>query len=162
MYKSFLAEIGYLLPAGDDFSTRTDGVDDEVAVIAGPQLVAPVDNARYALNAANARWGSLYDALYATEVEGFNRTIQKQFVDYHEDELFHDLAGFNRKLANWLIDDNTVLPHHSLGLQSPVNFLIQNQPERQRGWTCTRHRLTPRPQGVILRAPPRRLKSSKE
>ncbi|WP_423906865.1 hypothetical protein [Candidatus Spongiihabitans sp.] len=79
-YKSFLAEIGCLLPAGGDFSTRTDGVNDEVAVIAGPQLVAPVDNARYALNAANARRGSLYDALYATdviaEVEGCKRTAK--------------------------------------------------------------------------------------
>ena len=49
-----------------------------------------------------------------------DRTIQEQFVDYHEDQLFHDLPGFNRKLANWLLDCNTVLPHHSLGLQSPA------------------------------------------
>ncbi|WP_423906522.1 hypothetical protein [Candidatus Spongiihabitans sp.] len=52
--------------------------------------------------------------------EHFNRTIQEQFVDYHEDQLFHDLASFNRKLANWLLDCNTVLHHHSLGLQSPA------------------------------------------
>ena len=63
--------------------------------------------------------------------ERFNRTIQEQFVDYHEEELFYDLPGFNRKLAGWLLDYNTVLPHHSLGLQSPVNYLIHNQPERQ-------------------------------
>ncbi|WP_424947897.1 hypothetical protein [Candidatus Spongiihabitans sp.] len=66
-----------------------------------------------------------------------NRTIQEQFVDYHEEELFYDLPGFNRKLAGWLLDDNTVLPHHSLGLQSPVNYLIHNQPQCQRGWTYT-------------------------
>ncbi len=96
-YKAFLKKIGYLVPEGESFQVSTENVDDEVALVAGPQLVVPVDNARYALNAANARWYSLYDALYATdfipEVDGckitskFNPVRGQQVIRYVRDFL---------------------------------------------------------------------------
>jgi malate synthase len=96
-YKSMLQDIGYLLDEPEPFQISTQNVDDEVAVIAGPQLVVPVDNARYALNAANARWYSLYDALYGTdiilEVQGCKKTAKynpvrgQQVIRYVRDFL---------------------------------------------------------------------------
>jgi len=90
-YKTFLHEIGYLLDEGDDFEISTKNNDKEISTIAGPQLVVPVNNARFALNAANARWGSLYDALYGSDViprvenkkaSGFDQNRAQQVIQY--------------------------------------------------------------------------------
>ncbi|ASJ74696.1 malate synthase G [Granulosicoccus antarcticus] len=100
-YKAFLVEIGYLEPIVEDFSVQVSKVDAEIATIAGPQLVVPVNNARYALNAANARWGSLYDALYGTdaisEADGAERKkeynpIRGQRVVALANQLLNDSA----------------------------------------------------------------------
>ena len=113
-YKSFLTDIGYIAPRSPDFSISTDNVDPEIKTIAGPQLVVPVMNARFALNAANARWGSLYDALYGTDViseedgaekvGGYNPARGDKVIDFAKNFLdetvpleqgsFKDVLGF--------------------------------------------------------------------
>ena len=134
-YKAFLQEIGYLVPEGKDFQITTVNVDPEITEIAGAQLVVPLDNARYALNAANARWGSLYDALYGTNVipedggaekgESYNPRRGAKVIAYSEEFLdkvialergsFSDVAryflkdaGGKKQLAAALKDSGTV------------------------------------------------------
>jgi malate synthase len=117
-YRQFLLDIGYMVPEGDAFQASTTNVDPEIATVAGPQLVVPVDNARYALNAANARWGSLYDALYGTDAipdtegaergKGFNPVRGARVVEMAAaflDEVAGLADGSYTDVAEFALDD---------------------------------------------------------
>ena len=139
-YKNFLGEIGYLLPEGPAFSVTTANVDEEIATLAGPQLVVPLKNARYALNAANARWGSLYDALYGTDAisdEGgaergtsYNPGRGAKVIAYGRaflDATFPLTTGSHRDATGYAISNGALtvaLPgNRSSALQDPTLFV---------------------------------------
>jgi malate synthase len=118
-YKQFLGEIGYLIPEGEDFEISTAHVDPEIARIAGPQLVVPVSNARFALNAANARWGSLYDAFYGTDLiaedggrekgSSFNPVRGEVVIEMAAaflDQVFPLAEGKHQSVKEYLVDDS--------------------------------------------------------
>jgi malate synthase len=155
-YKTFLKEIGYLAPEVDDFSISSEHVDAEVALQAGPQLVVPIMNARFALNAANARWGSLYDALYGNDVipetdgadktAGYNPVRGQKVIDYGRGFLDQAVPLANAshgqatayKVVNGLLEvgcadgDNCklVAPEQFVGYlgsaESPSSILLKN------------------------------------
>ena len=117
-YTEFLKSISYIVEEKDNFSIETNNVDDEIATIAGPQLVVPVDNARYAINAANARWGSLYDALYGTDVipgdkgKDFNKERAQKvilFVRKFLDESFPLNNGSWNEISGLKVIDNDIV-----------------------------------------------------
>ncbi len=118
-YKAFLSEIGYLVDVGPDFSIQTTRVDPEIASIAGPQLVVPITNARFAINAINARWNSLYDALYGTNVLGkptgqdFDNDHAMKVIEWTKNFLndCFPLAGDSHKNASGyhILDDTLVI-----------------------------------------------------
>jgi malate synthase len=139
VYEAFLREIGYLLPEGEGFQIATGNTDPEIATIAGPQLVVPVMNARYALNAANARWGSLYDALYGTDAipetdgagkgKGYNPARGAKVIAWARDFLDRSapLAAGNWAAVSALAVENEALSVRlsdggMTGLSDPAQF----------------------------------------
>jgi malate synthase len=138
-YREFLTEIGYLQPEPADFTITTAGVDDEITTTAGPQLVVPVLNARFALNAANARWGSLYDALYGTDVipesdgaekgTSYNRVRGDKVIAYARkflDEAVPLASGSWTGATGLSLEDGELqvaTVDGSVGLASPEKFI---------------------------------------
>ncbi len=129
-YEAFLEAIGYLLPEPSGVTVATEGVDDEIARIAGPQLVVPGSNARYALNAGNARWGSLYDALYGTDAidgareSGFDPARGAQVVARGKrllDELAPLVSGSHADATGYAVLDGALRVGHT-GLADPSRF----------------------------------------
>ena len=137
-YKDFLIDIGYLLPEADDFQISPQNVDDEVALQAGPQLVVPIMNARFALNAVNARWGSLYDALYGNDViseqggaektASYNPVRGQKVIDYGRD--FLDTAvpladGSHAQVVSYAVQNKQLLVTLNDGKQATLKDLNQ-------------------------------------
>ena len=131
-YKSYLKEIGYLVDEGESFLIETENVDPEISSVAGPQLVVPSTNARYALNAANARWGSLYDSLYGTDAmgafdqaEGYDRGRGARVVARARvflDNAFPIIGASHADVKRYYVSDKQLLVD-DLPLVSPEKFI---------------------------------------
>lgn len=154
-YRSFLEETGYLLPEGDDFSISTTNIDSEIARQAGPQLVVPVMNARFALNAANARWGSLYDALYGTDAipetegaekgKGYNPIRGRKVIEFGR-ELLDTAAplvsGSHKEAVCYQVLENSL----AISLEDGSTTSLK-EPEKFLGYTGTPEK----PDSILLK-----------
>ena len=150
-YKAFLEEIGYLVPEGEAFEAATQNVDPEIAQVPGPQLVVPISNARYALNAANARWGSLYDVMYGTDVMGdlprgggYNRGRGARVVArarVYLDDFFPIEGGSHADVRSYRVQNGALLADGH-PLKHPEKFAgYRGNPERPDGVLLRNHGL---------------------
>lgn len=155
-YQQFLRDIGYTEPTPAPFSVSTAQVDAEIATMAGPQLVVPISNARYALNAVNARWGSLYDALYGTDVipsssdtqPGYDPKRGDQVIEYARnwlDVTFPLQDGSHSQAVSYLISDHQL----SITLENGQQTRLQT-PEQYRGYRRISDSPTDQPEAIVL------------
>ena len=151
-YKSYLEEIGYLKKEGPDFKIKTLNIDEEISNIAGPQLVVPIMNSRYALNAANARWMSLYDSLYGTDVISSEESISERYdperglqvIKYTKEFLDEN---FKLNKSSWKKVDQIVIKDHQLELHTNKDILTLEDQNKYVGYRLDKGKIS----AVILK-----------
>ena len=151
-YKTYLEEIGYLKKEGPDFKIKTLNIDEEISNIAGPQLVVPIMNSRYALNAANARWMSLYDSLYGTDVISSEESISERYdperglqvIKYTKEFLDEN---FKLNKSSWKKVDQIVIKDHQLELHTNKDILTLEDQNKYVGYRLDKGKIS----AVILK-----------
>ena len=151
-YKSYLEKIGYLKTEGPDFKIKTQNIDKEISSIAGPQLVVPIMNARYALNAANARWMSLYDSLYGTDIISSEESISERYdperglkvISYTKKFLDQN---FNLKKSSWKNVDQILIKNHKLELYREKELVTLEDETKYVGYRLDKKKIS----AVILK-----------
>ena len=146
-YYNFLKKIGYIKKVGNKFKIKTKNIDDEISKIAGPQLVVPVMNARYVLNAANARWMSLYDSLYGTDVISSEESISERYdperglqvIQYTKKFLDNN---FKLKDSSWKKINKISINNHKLELQTDKGLSVLEDEEKYIGYRLDKEKIT--------------------
>ncbi len=146
-YKSYLKKIGYLKDEGPDFKIQTENVDEEISNIAGPQLVVPIMNARYALNAANARWMSLYDSLYGTDVVSSEESISERYdperglevIGYTKTFLDNN---FKLKKSSWKKVNKISIKKHNLEIHTDEGLTSLDNEEKYKGYRIYKEKIS--------------------
>ena len=146
-YKSYLKKIGYLKDEGPEFKIKIENVDEEISNIAGPQLVVPIMNARYALNAANARWMSLYDSLYGTDVVSSEESISERYdperglqvIGYTKSFLD---KNFKLKKSSWKNVNKISIKNHNLEISTDLGLTSLDNEEKYIGYRIYKEKIS--------------------
>ncbi len=146
-YKSYLEDIGYLKKVGPDFKIKTKNLDNEISKVAGPQLVVPIMNSRYALNAANARWMSLYDSLYGTDVISSEESISERYdperglevIQYTKNFLDQN---FKLKKSSWKNVNKILIKNHNLEIHTEKGIVDLEDKNKYVGYRLDKEKLS--------------------
>ena len=146
-YKSYLKKIGYLKDEGPDFKIKTEKVDEEISNIAGPQLVVPIMNARYALNAANARWMSLYDSLYGTDVVSSEESISERYDPERGQQVIRYTKtfldkNFKLKKSSWKKVNKISIKSHNLEIFTDLGITSLDNEEKYLGYRIHKEKIS--------------------